>query len=167
MFEATYDPVFAYARRRAPSADLAEEVVSETFTTAWRRLDDVPDDALPWLYGVARRVFANQARSHRRRIALFGKLASQPVSSQTDQDPGELVSDRDVLLRSLALLREDDREVLLLASWEGLQPARGASVLGISTEAYTARLYRARRRLQEAIDQGEPRRVPEDPEGAA
>jgi RNA polymerase sigma factor (sigma-70 family) len=166
MFEATYDPVLAYARRRSPTADLAEEVVSETFTTAWRRFDDVPEDALPWLYGVARRVFANQARSHRRRLSLFGKLAAQPAS-EVVQDPGELVSDRDVLLRSLALLRGEDREVLLLASWEGLEPDRAARVLGISAEAFTARLYRARRRLQEAIDLGEPRRAPDDPEGAA
>jgi RNA polymerase sigma-70 factor, ECF subfamily len=167
MFEATYDAVLAYARRRAPNADLAEEVVSETFATAWRRFDDVPEDALPWLYGVARRVFANQARSYRRRLALFGKLASQPASSEMPRDPGELVSDRDMLLRSLALLREEDREVLLLASWEGLEPVRAAQSLGISTDAFTARLHRARRRLAEAIDRGEPRRVPDDPEGRA
>jgi RNA polymerase sigma-70 factor (ECF subfamily) len=50
LFRATYPAVRAYAlRRSAPEA--AKDVVAETFLVAWRRLDEVPEDALPWLYG--------------------------------------------------------------------------------------------------------------------
>jgi DNA-directed RNA polymerase specialized sigma24 family protein len=47
-------------------------VIAETFLTAWRRLDDVPagDEARLWLYGVARRMLANQRRGARRRSSL-------------------------------------------------------------------------------------------------
>jgi DNA-directed RNA polymerase specialized sigma24 family protein len=62
LFRQNYAAVRAYALRRAPH-DVAQDVAAETFLVAWRRLDDVPDDALPWLYGVARRVLANQRRS--------------------------------------------------------------------------------------------------------
>jgi RNA polymerase sigma-70 factor, ECF subfamily len=54
--------VRAYALRRA-SPDAAQDVVADTFLVVWRRLEDVPADALPWLYGIARRVLANQRRS--------------------------------------------------------------------------------------------------------
>jgi DNA-directed RNA polymerase specialized sigma24 family protein len=47
-----------YLRRRA-DAVLVEDTLSETFLVAWRRLDAIPDDALPWLLGVARRALAN------------------------------------------------------------------------------------------------------------
>ncbi len=50
--------------------------MAETFLVAWRRLDDVPADALPWLYGVARRVLANERRSAGRRAALEQRVAT-------------------------------------------------------------------------------------------
>src|SRR4029450_2647016 len=68
MFRECYPVVRAYARRRA-APDAAQDVVADTFLVAWRRLEDVPEDALPWLYGVARRVLANQRRSAARGAA--------------------------------------------------------------------------------------------------
>jgi RNA polymerase sigma-70 factor (ECF subfamily) len=47
LFNAHAGAVRAYARRRI-DAVAADDVVSEVFVIAWRRLDDVPDDALPW-----------------------------------------------------------------------------------------------------------------------
>src|SRR5690349_12050848 len=75
--------VLAYARRRVPR-DLAEEVVAETFVVCWRRLDRVPEDALPWLYAVARRTLANQ----RRAAVRTGPTEHEPVAV-----PGPDVSD--------------------------------------------------------------------------
>ena len=48
------------------------------FLTAWRRFDRVPDDALPWLLGVARRVLANARRSAARRPALAVAASAGP-----------------------------------------------------------------------------------------
>ena len=60
LFDQHYAAVLAYGLRRAPRA-VAEDVASETFVIASRRIDEVPAAALPWLYGVARRVLANEA----------------------------------------------------------------------------------------------------------
>ncbi len=65
--------VRGYALRRA-SPSSAQDVVAETFAVAWRRLDEVPEDPLPWLLGVARRVLANPFRSEARRAALLDRL---------------------------------------------------------------------------------------------
>ena len=58
-FEALYrehgGAVRRYVRRRA-EAQSADDVVADVFVVAWRRLSDIPDDPLPWLLGVARRV---------------------------------------------------------------------------------------------------------------
>ena len=48
MFHAHYGPVHAYALRRAEPS-VAQDVVAETFTVAWRRLEFVPGAELPWL----------------------------------------------------------------------------------------------------------------------
>jgi hypothetical protein len=38
----------------------AEEALGRTFEIAWRRVSDLPADPLPWLFGIARRVLAQQ-----------------------------------------------------------------------------------------------------------
>ena len=59
MYERHAGAIAAYALRRTLSEAVAEEVVAETFLIAWRRHGDLSGDALPSLYGVARRVLAS------------------------------------------------------------------------------------------------------------
>jgi len=145
LFEAHADAVKAYALRRiGPSA--ADDVVSEVFVVACRRLEDVPVDALPWLLGCARRIIANQQRSARRRTALIRRLDAEPRLAPQ----WELA--RSPLLRALQALDERDREVLRLITWEGLDPARAAAALECSRATLAVRLHRARRRLAAALE---------------
>ena len=66
-FEELWDELFprvlGYALRRTDQEE-ARDVGAETFTVAWRRLEDVPagDDALPWLLATARKQLANRRR---------------------------------------------------------------------------------------------------------
>lgn len=75
LFAQHAQAVRAYALRRADPAT-ADDVVSEVFVVACRRLADLPDDALPWLLGCARRVLANQHRAQRRQRALSERRAA-------------------------------------------------------------------------------------------
>lgn len=69
-------PVMAYLLRRA-DRETAIDVAAETFLVAWRRIDDIPegDQARLWLYGVARRVLANQRRSRGRFRSMTERVA--------------------------------------------------------------------------------------------
>jgi RNA polymerase sigma-70 factor, ECF subfamily len=139
------DAVHAYARRRTDAAT-AEDVVMEVFVVACRRLDRVPQDALPWLLAGARRVLANKRRGAARMQALVDRLArSATVGSAGSGDAMDLVG------IGLGELSERDREVLLLSAWEDLQPSQIATVLGCSRTAAAVRLHRARKRLATAI----------------
>jgi RNA polymerase sigma-70 factor (ECF subfamily) len=145
LYRAHARHVLAYALRRTDSAT-ADDVVSEVFVIVERRRADVPVDARPWLYGVARRVLANQRRSNSRRAALQAALgvlarnaAAVPAAGFEADTP---------LLAALEALRPDDREVLMLTAWEGLDARDAATVLGCSTAALHTRLHRARARLQ-------------------
>jgi len=90
--------VRGYAMRRCDPA-AADDVVSEVFVVACRRLDDVPgDDALPWLLACARRVLANQARSGRRQAALNDRLAGEARRGTRSSDGG-LARDEETWLR--------------------------------------------------------------------
>jgi RNA polymerase sigma factor (sigma-70 family) len=144
LFDQHYAAVRAYVARRTGTAGVVDDVLSETFLVAWRRIDSVPTDGLPWLLGVARRVLANQRRGEARRGALVQLLASvlpqRPVAEPASEVFGELS-------HALAALSAREREALLLVAWEGLDPQRAARVVGCAPAAFRARLYRARRQL--------------------
>lgn len=145
LFDACYQPLQAFARRRAAAGD-ADDLVAEVLTTAWRRLDDIPGDApLAWLYGVAHRTLANQRRSSDRRRRLVDRITvHQRMAPSPSADPTDV-------LDALARLREDDRAILRLAAWEELSSAEIAVVLGCTANAAALRLSRARKRLREAM----------------
>jgi RNA polymerase sigma-70 factor, ECF subfamily len=150
VFDEHYRAVSAYALRRASHAD-AEEVVAETFLVAWRRLDEVPRDAKPWLLGVARRVLANQRRAAGRREALRARVA---VERESDSEPGR----RPPVIQALGRLSRGEREILLLVAWDGLSTREVAVTLGCSAAATKVRLHRARRRLRAELEALEPSR---------
>jgi RNA polymerase sigma factor (sigma-70 family) len=150
LFIRHYPAVFGYAARRV-GRDEAADVAADVFTVAWRRLNRVPAEpqALPWLYGVARRVVANQERAANRRLRLEARAAAYADSTA----PGPESLDPDVEV-ALSRLSPSDREVLRLAAWEELQPAEIAAVLGCSANAAAVRLHRARQRLAEQLPRG-------------
>ena len=144
----------------------AKDVVAETFLVAWRRLDDVPDEPRLWLLGVARRVIGGQFRSEARREALALRLASRDRAAD-HADLSGAVADREQVLAAFATLGERDREVLRLVTWDGLDSAEAAEVLGVTKLAFAVRLHRARRRLERELDRsgddGSPAAIPRKP----
>jgi RNA polymerase sigma factor (sigma-70 family) len=152
LFASYSSDIVAYCSWRAASASDAQDAVADVFLTAWRRLEQLPagDAARIWLYATARRVLANQRRSSRRRAALQERLELQASSP-----PPEHASDdheQTLVRQALYALGPRDREVLLLAEWEGLSPAQIAAVLGCLTVTARGRLHRARHRFRAAFE---------------
>ncbi|MEV7284259.1 sigma-70 family RNA polymerase sigma factor [Streptomyces sp. NPDC093252] len=156
-FTAMYDDcrarVWAYVVSRA-GRQVADEVVSETFAIAWRRRADVPEPPLPWLLGVARNVLRDTVRAEVRRESFAAEM--RVWTTAQDADIAEDVAERDDLLTALGSLADEDRDVLILAAWQGLSPAQAAEVVGCSAAAMRVRLHRARKRLTKALGSASP-----------
>jgi RNA polymerase sigma-70 factor (ECF subfamily) len=146
-----YPAICGYALRRVREPEDAAEVIAETFATLWRRFDSCPDGAelRPWLFGVARRLIANQRRGDRRRGALSERLIENldPSSLEATESPENSNS----LARAFATLSESDRELLSLVAWEGLTREELAVALGTSRAVVRLRLHRASKRLRAAL----------------
>ena len=151
LFTSYSSDIVAYCTWRAASASDAQDAVAEVFLTAWRRLDELPegDAARVWLYATARRVIANQRRASRRRSALQERLAQDAASVPQESADREQTVVREALRR----LGPGDREILLLAEWEGLSPAQIAGVMGCLTVTARGRLHRARRRFRTVFEE--------------
>jgi RNA polymerase sigma-70 factor (ECF subfamily) len=142
--------VLGYVLRRIDTPDQAADVLAETFLVAWRRLDQVPegDRARLWLYGVARRILANHRRGERRRTRLADRLRAEiSVGDAIGEPPGAGTA----AAAAFRSLRDEDRELLTLQGWEGLDAGEIGVVLGCSRNAARIRLHRARRRLRAAL----------------
>ncbi len=128
--------------------DDVQDVIAETFLTAWRRLDDLPDDPLPWLLGTARRHISNRRRSTRRWRALAVRVATVPPVSPTEEGPRDV---DEALRDSIRALPHAEREAFMLVAWDGLDIPRAALVAGCSTATFRVRLHRARMRLKKEV----------------
>ncbi|MEO8274108.1 MAG: sigma-70 family RNA polymerase sigma factor, partial [Chloroflexota bacterium] len=150
LYQAHSRAVLAFALRRTSTQADAEDIAAETFIVAWRRLDELKaiDAALPWLYGVARKLIANLRRGTARRHRLDERVAEYvPTNEQliAGNPQSEAVA-------ALERLRPEDAELLKLVAWEELSHAEIATVLGITQNAVAIRLYRARQRYVAALE---------------
>ena len=153
VFSSHSADVLRFARRRLGGDDAAWDVVSDTFTSAWRNWNRRPaDDALlPWLYAIAANAIRDRHRAAGRQRRLVGRLSMlHPDVAVPDLASGVL--DRDGLAAAFARLSPADREVLMLVAWEGLTDASAIGlVLGLRPGTVRARVHRARRRLRELL----------------
>jgi len=156
VYRACGTAVLGYALRRSASRDDALDVVAETFAIAWRRRSDLPpdpDDARPWLFGIARNCLANALRGTGRAGRLGARLAAS-LGPDAVPDPAEVherSADARQVRTALLTLSEEDRELLSLIAWEGLTPTQAAAALGLAAGTARVRLHRARGRLRAAL----------------
>lgn len=161
LYTAHYPAILAYAIRRIEPSDDATDIVADVFTTAWRRLDQVPaaPDERLWLYGVAQRVVAGRRRSARRLRSLASRLRAEQAVAAPQQAGGRDPA-RDHLIAALDRLSPAEREALQLVLWEQLSHAEAARVLGCSANAVAIRVHRAKARLRDLLTTGPDRPAP-------
>lgn len=143
-----------YARRRLPTAELAEEAVAEAFATAWlhrRRVPAEPQTRL-WLTRATFHAVSNSRRKQHRQGDLIGRLSRQRPSSDSALWPDGLTDAQARLARAMEQLDGKDRELLRLAVWEGFDHAQIGEVTDLSTSNVAVRLHRARARLRALMD---------------
>jgi RNA polymerase sigma factor (sigma-70 family) len=164
LFRAHYGAVRSYVRRRALEGAV-DDAVAETFLVAWRRLDRVPGDPLPWLLSIARKTLSTHTRSATRRDRLADRLRLQRHEiAEPGADEPLVHAHSGEVVQALARLSPRDREALTLVAWDGLTPREAAVVMGQSAATIRVRLHRAKAHLRRELDRGTD---PNDPRPAA
>jgi RNA polymerase sigma-70 factor (ECF subfamily) len=147
MYREYEQRLLGYALRRAP-VEQAKDAVAEAFLAAWRRLDDVPAEPLPWLIGATRKTLANHRRASARQLGVAQRLGAEPAAPSSEAQPAD---DAGAIRAALTALAPNDREALTLIAWEELTPSAAARALHCSPVAFRVRLHRARRRFAAAL----------------
>lgn len=149
MYVAHRDAIWSYVLRRV-TRDEVDDAVAEVFTVAWRRMDQfpMPDEQLPWLYGIGRNVVRNTRRASNRRNRLRRKVTALPPEDSPSSDLQVVRNFEDTeLLTAVSRLKPIDQELLRLRTWEELPIKDIAVVVGMSSKSVESRLVRIRKSL--------------------
>lgn len=164
FFRRHVDPITRYALRRCSSPDDVADLVGECFLVALQaahRYVPETDTALPWLFGISRRLLAKQRRKYVGNRRLEIKVSNSfPVFTASEDDAIasaiDAANQAPILEEALSRLTRSERDVLELVAYDGLTPSEAAEALDISPNAARLRLSRARRSVRVHINAAQP-----------
>lgn len=145
-FRRHYRQVYSFVRRRSASDADAEDVTAGVFADAAEALGRFRPGTSPvlaWLYTVARRRLADEARRRARPAPLV--LAEPP--------PEYGIAVAAAVRRAIATLPDAQRAVVVLRLIEGRSFREVAARVGASEAACKMRLARALEHLREKLEQ--------------
>lgn len=157
LFDTHHKSVHAYCLRRLPT-DEANDAASDVFLVAWRRNSDVPEgeEALMWLYGVARNIVRNRQRAGRRQVRLVARTKSMAPEAKEGPETQVIRSEEHAeVIGAMESLNEAEQELLGLKVWEGLSNDAIGTILGISHRAVEGRYSRALKKLTKQLERGQ------------
>ncbi|HEV7648238.1 MAG TPA: sigma-70 family RNA polymerase sigma factor [Actinophytocola sp.] len=155
LYNRYVDVVFRYVLFRVGDRELAEDVTSETFLRALRRIESVSyqgRDVGAWFVTIARNLVLDHVKSSRFRLEVATAEVddSRPAESGPEQQVLSKVT-RTALLQCVGQLGDDQRECIVLRFLQGLSVAETAKVMDRNEGAVKALQHRAVRRLAQLL----------------
>jgi RNA polymerase sigma-70 factor, ECF subfamily len=163
IYDKYVDAVYRYLYYRVGSPQLAEDLTSETFVRALRRIDSFHwqgKDIGAWFVTIARNLVADHFKSSRFKLEMStGDILDADHDGSVNQGsvaPGteEIVLDRlrdAELLGAVKELKADQQECIVLRFLQGLSVAETADVMGRSQGAIKQLQLRAVRSLAKVL----------------
>jgi RNA polymerase sigma-70 factor (ECF subfamily) len=155
LYDKYVDVVFRYVLFRVGDRELAEDVTSETFLRALRRITSVTyqgRDVGAWFVTIARNLVLDHVKSSRFRLEVT--TAEVDDSGRVEAGPEQQVlagATRSALLECVRQLGDDQRECIVLRFLQGLSVAETAAVMSRNEGAVKALQHRAVRRLAQLL----------------
>jgi RNA polymerase sigma-70 factor (ECF subfamily) len=160
LYDRYVDLVYRYVYYRVGSAQVAEDLTSETFLRALRRLSSFTwqgRDVGAWFVTIARNLIADHYKSSRYRLEMTTDDVSQSGAPLTQEGPENAVLEamqNKVLLEAVKQLNAEQQECIVLRFLQGLSVSETAQAMGKNDGAIKALQYRAIRSLGRLLPEG-------------
>jgi RNA polymerase sigma-70 factor (ECF subfamily) len=159
LYDRYVGAVHRYAYARLGDRTLAEDVTSETFLRALRRIGTVSyrgRDVGAWFVTIARNLMLDHFKSGRARYEVMTGDARDTDRTVTEGPEGAVLHrlTSEELLRCVRRLAPDQQECIVLRFLQGLSVAETAEVMERNAGAVKALQHRAVRRLAELLPDG-------------
>ena len=147
--------VFRYVLFRIGDRSLAEDVTSETFLRAFRRINSVSyqgRDVGAWFVTIARNIVLDHVKSSRFRLEVATADPDDGQAVEVGPETQVLANIAHAeLLRCVEQLGDDQRECIVLRFLQGLSVAETAEIMNRNAGAIKAFQHRAVRRLAQLL----------------
>jgi RNA polymerase sigma-70 factor (ECF subfamily) len=144
------DRLYAIAQRILRDVHRAEDAVQQTLVIAWRELPRLrdPDRFDAWIHRLLVRACYADLRATASWNATIRLLDADPAEA----DASISIADRDELERGFRRLPPEQRAILVLRHYIGLEPVEIADMLGIPVGTARSRLHYAHRAMRAALE---------------
>ncbi len=151
LYDRYVDVVYRYVYYRVGTQTLAEDLVSETFLRALRRIGSFSwqgRDFAAWLITIARNLIADHFKSSRYRleVATADMLDADRATEGPEQDVLDGITNS-TLLEAVKRLNPEQQECVVLRFLQGLSVTETALAMGKTDGAIKALQFRAVRSL--------------------
>ena len=155
LYDQYVDSVFRYVLFRVGDRTLAEDVTSETFLRAFRRIASISyqgRDVGAWFVTIARNLVLDHVKSSRFKLEVATAEPDDGRSVESGPENQVMAQLTHVeLLRCVQQLGDDQRECIVLRFLQGLSVSETANVMGRNEGAIKALQHRAVRRLAQLL----------------
>ena len=151
-FKRYYTPLGMYVMRICRDAVEAEDIVQETYSTAWEKFADghLPEHFKSYLYRIAHNLTIDRLR---RRNVENPDLTLEEIKDTEPSEEAIDTSERDAALWiAISKLPQRCREVFLLSKRDGLSNAEIAEELGISVKTVENQMTKAFKSLRDSLE---------------
>jgi RNA polymerase sigma factor (sigma-70 family) len=151
LFDRYHVPLFDFLSRMTGNRHVAEDLVQEVFLRVLKYRATYREGARfgTWIFSIARNVRADYFSRRDAAVPLSDEVLEAPDDSPGPEDETEMESESGRLRAALMKLREDRRELLILARYQCLKHEAIAELLGIDTSTVKVRVHRALNELRE------------------
>ena len=160
LYDRYVDLVYRYIYYRVGTSQLAEDLTSETFLRALRRISTFTwqgRDVGAWFVTIARNLIADHYKSGRYRLEMTTDDIVETGSRLVEDGPENAVLEsmqNKVLLEAVKQLNAEQQECIVLRFLQGLSVAETAQAMGKNDGAIKALQYRAIRSLGRLLPEG-------------
>jgi len=151
----------AFSRSLCGNATLADDVAQEALLKAWNARERfIPGSNLKaWTFTILRNQFYSVKRRSWRATSLEPEVAEQTIVANDDAEHSVNLNE---LRRGLDMLKDDQREAIILVGASGLSYEEAAEICGCAVGTVKSRVSRARKTLETIMNSGEFDTGPDD-----
>lgn len=153
LVKAYASDLFRYAFWLSKDRDTAEDLVQETFSRAWKAIDNLKDEkaAKSWLITILRRENARRFEKYQPELV---EVEDELMADKVQYEPDEKI-ERQLLYQAILSLEPQFKEPLLLQVQWGFSGEEIAEQLGLKLATVNTRLFRAREQLKRMLTESE------------
>jgi RNA polymerase sigma-70 factor, ECF subfamily len=150
LFDRHHTGLFDYLKRSIGNRAAAEDIVQDVFVRILRYRATYREDGAfeTWLYGIARNARADYFRTRRNALPLSEEALESPDAGPGPDRQAEQERETAQLRHALQLLREDKRELIVLARYRDMKYEAIAELLGVDVGTVKVRVHRAIKELR-------------------